>query len=527
MTKPISPRDIPSVSDVLAHPTAVELMERLPRWAVRNAARQLIAGERARIERSARDRIDGRPDERTGGRAATAAATATATTAATTTAPAARAAILDAVVEALPREADRCAAPGPRPVINATGIVLHTNLGRAPLADYAAQAVAECARSYSDLEFDLLTGERGSRQDHVATAIARACGAQAAYVVNNNAAAVLLCLDTIARGRQVLVSRGELVEIGGSFRVPDIMERSGARLVEVGTTNRTRIADYQRAVNPEVGLLLKVHTSNFRIVGFAEETPLAELVSLGSETGLPVMYDLGSGLMADLSRYGMGSEPTVLGAVSAGADLVTFSGDKLFGGPQAGIIVGHADLIERIARNPLARALRIDKLTLCALAAVAAAWEDRNAAEESVPVATMLAAEPGVLAQRAAQLAQLIRLELDKACADPASIDILVVDDPSEAGGGSLPAVSIPGASVCIRTHSIPCHEIQRRLRMGDPPVVARVADDSVRLHLRTIFDRDFDRLAAAAASAIASTAERIAGSAATGADRTGGDVVL
>ncbi|MGI6130610.1 MAG: L-seryl-tRNA(Sec) selenium transferase [Bacillota bacterium] len=512
MTQSSFLRSIPSISDVLEHPAAVDLSARLPRWAVRNAARKLIAEQRARLERLAGGQAAcdvGDREATEGVLASTGIARLDAETAPT------RASILDAVLRALPAAAQRCATPGPRPVINATGIVLHTNLGRAPLPDYAAQAVAECARAYSDLEFDLATGERGSRQDHVAGAIARICGAQAAYAVNNNAAAVLLCLDTIARGREVLVSRGELVEIGGSFRVPDIMERSGARLVEVGTTNRTRVSDYRRVASPEVGLLLKVHTSNFRIVGFTEEADITELVSLGRETGLPVMYDIGSGLMADMSRYGMGSEPTVTGAVSAGADLVTFSGDKLFGGPQAGIIVGRADLIERIARNPLARALRIDKLTLCALAAAAAAWEDRDAAEESVPVANMLAAEPGVLAQRAARLAELIRLELDKACADPASVDISVVDDPSEAGGGSLPTVSIPGASVCIRAHGVSCDELQRRLRMGDPPVVARVADDSVRFHLRTIFDRDFGQLAAATASAIAS---------ATGAGRIGGE---
>jgi len=495
-------RSIPSISDVLEHPAAVDLAARLPRWAVRNAARELIAEQRARLERLAGDKAArdvGEREAAEGVMATTGIAGLDAETVPT------RASILDAVLLALPAAAQRCATPGPRPVINATGIVLHTNLGRAPLPDYAAQAVAECARGYSDLEFDLATGERGSRQDHVAGAIARICGAQAAYVVNNNAAAVLLCLDTIARGREVLVSRGELVEIGGSFRVPDIMERSGARLVEVGTTNRTRVSDYRRAASPEVGLLLKVHTSNFRIVGFTEEVDITELVSLGRAIGLPVMYDIGSGLMADMSRYGMGSEPTVTGAVSVGADLVTFSGDKLFGGPQAGIIVGRADLIERIARNPLARALRIDKLTLCALAAVAAAWEDRDAAEESVPVASMLAVDPGVLAQRAARLARLIRLGLDKVCADPASVDISVVDDPSEAGGGSLPTVSIPGVSVCIKARGVSCDELQRRLRMGDPPVVARVADGSVRLHLRTIFDRDFGRLAAATASAIAS----------------------
>jgi L-seryl-tRNA(Ser) seleniumtransferase len=301
-----------------------------------------------------------------------------------------------------------------------------------------------------------------------------------------------------------LVSRGELVEIGGSFRVPDIMQRSGACLAEVGTTNRTRIADYQRAVNPEVGLLLKVHTSNFRIMGFTQEAQLAELVSLGRETGLPVMYDIGSGLMADLSRYGMGSEPTVTDAVSTGADLVTFSGDKLFGGPQAGIIVGRADLIERISRNPLARALRIDKLTLCALAAVAAAWEDPSEAMESVPVAGMLAADPAALAGRAGRLQEMILSELLQAGVDTSSLEISVVDDPSEAGGGSLPTVSIPGVSVCIKAHGVPCGQIQRRLRMGDPPVVSRVADDSVRLHLRTIFDHDFPVLALAVAAAVA-----------------------
>jgi len=498
-------RSIPSISDVLEHPAAIELAARVPRWAVRNAARRLIAEQRARLEQLARDKAMSAEAE-------------------SVASPPTRASILDTVLRALPAVAERCAAPGPRPVINATGIVLHTNLGRAPLPDYAAQAVAECARGYSDLEFDLATGERGSRQDHVATQIARMCGAQAAYVVNNNAAAVLLCLDTIARGREVLVSRGELVEIGGSFRVPDIMERSGARLVEVGTTNRTRVSDYTRAANPEVGLLLKVHTSNFRIVGFTEEVDIAELVSLGRELGLPVMYDIGSGLMADMSHYGMGSEPTVLGAVSAGADLVTFSGDKLFGGPQAGIIVGRADLIERISRNPLARALRIDKLTLCALAAVAAAWEDRDAAMESLPVAGMLAAQPTDLARRAARLAELIRLELGEARVDVANVDISVVDDPSEAGGGSLPTVSIPGASVCIKPHGVPCQDIQRRLRMGDPPVVARVADDSVRLHLRTIFDRDFGRLAAAAVSAIVSAYACVAGSSQGGMGRIGAE---
>ncbi|HOB43453.1 MAG TPA: L-seryl-tRNA(Sec) selenium transferase [Bacillota bacterium] len=475
-------RAIPSISDVLSDPAAVELMAAYPRWAVRNAARELIDSERRRFSSVAGQGVCSIDVQRQD--------------------------VLARVVANLPSATVLAAAPGPRYVINATGIVLHTNLGRAPLPEYAARAVAECAMGYSDLEYDLEGGGRGSRQDHIARAMAELTGAPAAYVVNNNAAAVLLCLDTLARGRKVLVSRGELVEIGGSFRVPDIMERSGATLVEVGTTNRTRLSDYRRAIDLEAGLLLKVHTSNFRVMGFTEEVQLAELVELGRECGLPVMYDLGSGLVSDLGRFGLhAEEPTVIEAVASGADLVTFSGDKLFGGPQAGIILGREDLIRKISVNPLARALRIDKLTLSALAAVAAAWENPDDAGESIPVLSMLTQNTDELRERAASLMGLIEAGLDEREIPRNLVDLAIVDDPSEAGGGSMPTVSIPGASVSVTSRCIPADQLQTRLRRCEPPVVARIAEGSVRFHMRTLFERDLKILAEHVCDALASPA--------------------
>ena len=473
-------RAIPSVSDVLSESVATELMDAYPRWAVRDGARALIERERRRLCLAADSGV----------------------------CPAGRQEVLGRVVSDLSRATIMSMAPGPRRVINATGIVLHTNLGRAPLPEYAARAVAECAMGYSSLEYDIERGERGSRQDHVAGSLARLAGAPAAYVVNNNAAAVFLCLDTLARGRKVLVSRGELVEIGGSFRIPDIMERSGAALVEVGTTNRTRLADYRRAIDADTALLLKVHTSNFRVVGFTEQVQLEELVELGREFGIPVMCDLGSGLMFGLDRFGLpGDEPTVESALASGADLVTFSGDKLFGGPQAGIILGRDDLIREISVNPLARVVRIDKLSLAALASVAAAWKNPGDAAESIPVMSMLAEEVGVLAARAASLIKLIEAELDGRTVFRGGIDLQIVDDPSEAGGGSMPAISIPGISVCVTARNISAHEIQARLRNSEPPVVARVAEGSVHLHMRTLFQRDLEALACSVGDALAGVA--------------------
>lgn len=472
-------RAIPSVSDVLSEPVSVELMGAYPRWAVRDGARALIERERRRLCRAA--------DKGTCGTG--------------------RQEVLARIVADLPSATIMSMAPGPRRVINATGIVLHTNLGRAPLPEYAARAVAECAMGYSNLEYDLERGERGSRQDHVACALARLSGAPAAYVVNNNAAAVFLCLETLARGRKVLVSRGELVEIGGSFRIPDIMERSGAALVEVGTTNRTRLSDYRRAIDSDTALLLKVHTSNFRVVGFTEEVQLEELVGLGREFGIPVMCDLGSGLMSSLDRFGMPTdEPTVASAVASGADLVTFSGDKLFGGPQAGIILGRSDLVREISVNPLARVVRIDKLSLAALASVAAAWENPCDAAESVPVISMLTEGIDVLKARAARLIELIEAGLygRKICRD--GIDLQIVDDPSEAGGGTMPAISIPGISVSVTLRDVSAGSIQAHLRNSEPPVVARVSEGSVHLHMRTLFERDLEVLASSLCDALAST---------------------
>lgn len=466
-------RELPSVNDIMDTNEANRLAEALPRWAVRDAAREIIGQLRAEI---------------LSGSASAAPAHS-------------REEMVAAVLTGLDAAARRRSAPGPRAVINATGIVLHTNLGRAPLPAFAAQAVADVAMSYSDLEFNLETGERGSRQDHAARAVASLLGAEAAYIVNNNAAAVLLCLDTLVRGKQAIVSRGELVEIGGSFRVPDIMERSGATLVEVGTTNRTRISDYERAITDDTGMLLKVHTSNFKVVGFTEEASLDSLAELGRQRGIPVMHDIGSGLMCDLSAYGMGDEPTVADSLAHGVDLVTFSGDKLFGGPQAGIIVGRADMIKRIMRNPLARALRIDKLTLTALACVVAAWADPSSMRDarSLPVPAMLTEGTAELRVRAERLLELI------AARAPKHVKAVIEDDPSEAGGGSMPALSIPGVSVILSSSEVPASDIQLRLRHGNPPVVARVAGGSVRLHMRTVFDRDLDTIAGAVVNAAAS----------------------
>lgn len=490
-------RELPSVNDIMDRTEAARLVRLYPRWAVRDAARRLIDDMRAEMLAGS-------------GGAAGATGAASAAGAATTAAPeapwvACRAELVALVESGLELAAARLCAPGPRRVINATGVVLHTNLGRAPLPRFAMQALAEAAVGYSDLEFDLASGERGSRQAHVAKALAGLTGAEAAYVVNNNAAAVMLCLDTLARGRQAVVSRGELVEIGGAFRVPEIMEKSGATLVEVGTTNRTRLSDYSRAIGLETGLLLKVHTSNFKIVGFTEETSLEELAALGRERALPVMYDLGSGLVRDMSAWGIGGEPTVAGAVAAGADLVTFSGDKLFGGPQAGVVVGRAELVRRIAANPLARALRIDKLTLAALACMTAAWRDPAAALDidSLPVTAMLCAPVEQLRRRAEALAARVR------AGAPASLAVAVIDDCSEAGGGSMPAVSIPGISVELRGGAgdalgvLGADEVQSRLRRANPPVVARTVEGSVRLHMRSVFDGDLDDLARAVLVAV------------------------
>src|SRR2546421_1169693 len=369
-------------------------------------------------------------------------------------------------------------APSLRRVINATGVIVHTNLGRAPLAAEALDRVHAAAESYSNLEYDLHAGTRGSRQEHVAAILHRLTGAEAALVVNNNAAAVLLALAALAEGREVLVSRGELIEIGDGFRIPDVLARSGARLREVGTTNRTRAADYDRAVGPETALLLRVHQSNFRVVGFTEQPKLADLVRVSRAHGLPLVDDLGSGALFASSSLLLGDEPTARESLEAGADLVCFSGDKLLGGPQAGIVAGSAELVERLRRHPLQRALRADKLTLAALEATLTLYLDPERAAQEVPVLRMLRQDIAPVRERAERLAELTGGEVEETV--------------GRVGGGALPLAELPSFACAVE------EQLAARLREGDPPVVALVRDGRCLLDCRTIGDDEVDAVTAA-----------------------------
>jgi L-seryl-tRNA(Ser) seleniumtransferase len=370
----------------------------------------------------------------------------------------------------LQAELSAARAPHLRRVINATGVIVHTNLGRAPLAEAALDRVREIARGYSNLEYDVTAGSRGSRQDHIAGILRRLTGAEAALVVNNNAAAVMLALAALAEGREVLVSRGELIEIGDGFRIPDVLERSGARLREVGTTNRTRADDYETAIGPETAVLLRVHQSNFRVVGFTAQPSLRELADIARRHDLPLVDDLGSGALVDV-----GDEPTARASLAAGADLVCFSGDKLLGGPQAGIVVGRADLVERLRRHPLQRALRADKLTLAALEGTLALALD---APDQIPVLRMLREPPEAVRTRAARLAELVGGEVEETAA--------------RAGGGSLPLTELPSFACAVE------EELAVRLRAGDPPVVAIVRDGRTLLDCRTLTDGEAEEVAEA-----------------------------
>jgi L-seryl-tRNA(Ser) seleniumtransferase len=417
-----------------------------PRWAVVEAARRAVAARRAEI-------LGGRADD---------------------------GAIPAAEVAAAANQLSR---PSLRRVINATGVVLHTNLGRAPLAIEAQDAIVEVAHGYSNLEYDLEQGARGSRHEHLTGALRELTGAEDALVVNNNAAACMVALAALAAGREVVVSRGELVEIGGSFRVPDILRASGCRLVEVGTTNKTRLADYTAAIGPATALLLKVHRSNFAIVGFTEEAELAEVAALARVRSLASMIDLGSGALdADVARAV--GEPTVASAVAAGADLVCFSGDKLLGGPQAGVIVGRAAAIARVRSHPLVRALRPDKLTIAALAATLALHREGRAS--AVPAIAMLAASRDLLRARAEQLVAAI---------GSAAAPVSIVETTSTVGGGASPLAELPSWGVALAGDAA---ELERGLRTAAVPVIARVADDRVILDVRTISDADLDHVAAA-----------------------------
>lgn len=368
-------------------------------------------------------------------------------------------------------------------VINATGIVVHTNLGRSLLAQEAIAHVMTAANRYSNLEYNLETGKRGLRYAIVEDILCDISGAQAAMVVNNNAAAVLLCLDTIAAGREVIVSRGELVEIGGSFRIPDVMARSGAILKEVGTTNRTHLRDYEDAIGNNTSLLLKVHTSNFGIVGFTASVSLRELVEMGGRHGLPVMEDLGSGTFIDFSRHGLQKEPTVRESVRAGADIVTFSGDKLLGGPQAGIILGKPEFIAKIRKNPLTRALRIDKLTLAALEGTLRLYRDEPRAIAAIPTLAMLTCPMDVIHRKALNL----KSKIDAHNAPRLQAEIL--ETMSMAGGGALPLMGLPSRSVGVRIQNMSASALENHMRRNTPPIIGRIESDRFILDMRTVQD--------------------------------------
>jgi L-seryl-tRNA(Ser) seleniumtransferase len=371
--------------------------------------------------------------------------------------------------------------PSLRPVINATGVVLHTNLGRAPLAAEVLRHIVATAQGYSNLEFDLTTGERGSRYGHVEGILCRLSGAESALVVNNNAAAVLLSLNTLAEGKEVVVSRGQLVEIGGSFRIPDVMKKSGASLVEVGTTNRTHLRDYEQAVGEKTALLLRVHTSNFRILGFTAEVPLPELVTLGRSKDLPVMEDLGSGCLVDLTPLGLDPEPTVQETIRAGADVVTFSGDKLLGGPQAGIIVGKKRYLDPIKRNPLNRALRIDKLTLAGLESTLRFYLEGEAALQYIPALRMLTGSVAEIERRSKRFFRRLAKEIGPVCR------MRIKNESSQVGGGALPIQELPTKVLALAPENISPVDLERRLRNGAPPVIVRIKDNEVLLDLRTV----------------------------------------
>ena len=411
----------------------------------------------------------------------------------------------EALLERAAAVLERDARPRLRRVLNATGTVLHTGLGRAPLAPAALAAVLAHAAGYSNLEYDLGQGTRGSRHALVAEALCALTGAEAAMVVNNNAAAVLLLLAALAAGREVVVSRGELVEIGGSFRVPDIMAQSGARLREVGTTNRTYARDYAGVIGPETALLLRVHQSNFAQIGFTASPDLAELVSVGAAAALPVAYDMGSGALVPVA-YGGRDEPDARAALAAGVDVVTFSGDKLLGGPQAGILCGRARWIARCAQHPLARAVRVDKLTLAALEATLELYR-RGRAEQEVPALRLLGRGPAELRRACARLARRLAAGAGDACA------ISVVPTTSVTGAGALPGVELPGYAVSLLPAAASAQQLADALRLGDPPVVARLHGERLLLDPRTILDPAEERLLVTAVlGAIAELAPRTGG---------------
>ena len=448
-------RKIPKVDELLSHP-ALSALD-LPAGSVRDAVRRELEALRSQVLSGA---LESLPDH-------------------------------DAIAAAAGERARREALPSLRPVINGTGVVLHTNLGRACLSRRAAEAVAG---GYSTLEYDVERGCRGSRHSHIEDLLALVTGAEAAMVVNNNAAAVLLILSAIGRGGEVAASRGEMVEIGGSFRIPEIMTQCGCALREVGTTNKTHLYDYENAIGPETRALLRVHTSNYRIVGFSERPPLAELVELGRRHGLPVIEDLGSGSLADLTAFGIHDEPTVQQSVKAGVDLISFSGDKLLGGPQAGLILGKKRYIDQLKKHPLARAVRVDKMTIAALRETLYAYLDPARAREEIPALSMLGESLPMLHSRAALLCQRLA---DQGCAAQ------VVEAESQVGGGSCPAQTLPSWAVAVEPGRLTVDGLEEALRRREKPVIGRISQGRYLLDVRTLRDEELPDVEAAVKEAL------------------------
>lgn len=464
MNEPSKLKAIPSVDLVLRHVEEQGLLRTIPRPMAARAVRALLRRERERMLAS--------PDEAADGEAL-------------------RAGILRAAEDAVVR-AGRV---GLVPVVNATGIIVHTNLGRAPLAEDAVAAI-QAAAAYSNLEYDLSTGQRGSRGLLVRDALLEISGAEGALVTNNNAAAVLLALNTLAEGREVVISRGELIEIGGSFRLPEVFERSGSRMVAVGTTNRTRLSDYEGAISNRTAAIMTAHWSNYEIVGFVERVDVGDLAALGRRCGVPVIHDLGSGIALDPARIGLAGEMTIAESVRAGVSVATVSGDKLLGGPQAGIAVGERDVIERMGRNPLLRALRPCKLTLAALEATLE-HHVRGRATSEVPVLRMIAAPIEGLRERASRLAEALNVRW------PSLASAEVVDLVSHVGGGAAPERGIASVGIAVASRSLSAGELASRLRGADTPVIARTKDDRVLLDLRTVAAHQDDLILAAVDGAL------------------------
>lgn len=452
-------RLLPSVDQILRKPEVQDMMERYARATVTEALRRVLQETRQNI-------IEGEYNSEINTEA-----------------------IEGGLVRALDERLKKESRGKLREVINGTGVVIHTNLGRSPVAERAAADLARLSGVYVNLEYDLQSGERGSRHDIVRDLLRGITGAEDCMVVNNNAAAVLLVLSAMASGKEVIVSRGELVEIGGSFRVPEVMEQGGARLVEVGATNKTYIEDYRRAIGDNTGLLLKVHTSNYRICGFTRQVSREELAALGREFGIPAVEDLGSGMFVDLEEYGIGHEPTVQDSIRSGMDIVTFSGDKLLGGPQAGIIAGKKEYIGRIAKHPLARAVRVDRLTLSVLESTLRIYAEGERVVERIPVLSMLTMPMDRLQRRAERLAELL-----EGVEPYAKVEIEM--EYSQVGGGSLPLERIETRVLSIQPKSMTLNQLEEGLRMADTPVIGRIARDRYLIDVRTVFDHQLPALA-------------------------------